>query len=385
MKILLIQWGSFGQEDLKNAFIQEGHSLVIAPIALATKTYKELSQVESRMTELLNKEKPDIIFTVSYFPAISDFCNKKRIRYVSWIYDSPLGAIYSKTITNSCNLIYTFDREICQEFRDAGVSTMHYLPMAANIERLDSMIEDQTFAYDVSFVGSLYLESEGNSFPEKSDLLTDYTKGYVDALVAAQLKIQGYNFIQEVLGPVTNELCNIYPKKPVPKDLRSDEYYCAENIINPWITAIERIDLLEAVAKNYGLDFFTRSIYKDFTLPNLYNHGWVDYNKEMPRVFKQSKINLNISRRGMKSAVPLRCFDIMGSGGFLLSNFQSGFLDLFVPEEDFVYYEDKDDLLRKIGYYLTHEEERKMIAKNGHDKIAAAHTYRHRVRELLDF
>ena len=40
-------------------------------------------------------------------------------------------------------------------------------------------------------------------------------------------------------------------------------------------------------------------------------------------------------------------------------------------------------MLKKIGYYLNHEEERKAIAGNGHDKVAAKHTYRHRVREML--
>ena len=100
-------------------------------------------------------------------------------------------------------------------------------------------------------------------------------------------------------------------------------------------------------------------------------------------VFKRSRINLNITLRSTVSGIPLRAFDIMGAGGFLLSNYQADFLDLFVPGEDFVYYENKEDLLKKIGYYLNHEEERKAIAGNGHDKVAAKHTYRHRVREML--
>ena len=103
----------------------------------------------------------------------------------------------------------------------------------------------------------------------------------------------------------------------------------------------------------------------------------------MPLVFKQSRINLNISLRSIKSGIPLRAFDIMGSGGFLLSNYQEDFLENFTPGVDFEYYESEEDLLRKIDYYLTHEEERIAIAKNGHDKVAAAHTYRDRVREML--
>ena len=87
----------------------------------------------------------------------------------------------------------------------------------------------------------------------------------------------------------------------------------------------------------------------------------------------------------MKGGVPLRAIDIMGCGGFLLSNFQSGFLDYFVPGEDFVYFENKEDLLYKIDYYLEHEEERQAIARSGHHKVRAGHTFRHRVKEMFDF
>ena len=118
-------------------------------------------------------------------------------------------------------------------------------------------------------------------------------------------------------------------------------------------------------------------------MPGITNHGGVEFYKEMPLVFKQSRINLNISLRGIKSGIPLRAYDIMGAGGFLLSNFQADFLDDFIPGEDFVYYESKEDLLQMVAYYLDHEEERKAIAKNGHDKVAKGHTYRHRIREMF--
>ena len=131
------------------------------------------------------------------------------------------------------------------------------------------------------------------------------------------------------------------------------------------------------------MTLFTRDPH--FQLPNLTNHGPVRYYDEMPFVFQQSRINLNISLRSILSGIPQRAFDIMGSGGFLLSNFQSDFLDDFVPGEDFDYYESEEDLLGKIDYYLSHEKEREAIAQNGHRKIANAHTYRHRIRAMLEY
>ena len=146
---------------------------------------------------------------------------------------------------------------------------------------------------------------------------------------------------------------------------------------------MERTALLTAITQKHTFDLFTFD--ESFAMPNLRNHGFVEPYDQMPKIFKQSRINLNITLRSIKSGIPLRGFDILGAGGFLLSNFQADFLDHFVPGEDFVYYESAKDLLQKIGYYLAHEEEREAIARNGHDKVAAGHTFRHRVREILDF
>mgnify|MGYP003316955199 FL=1 len=65
--------------------------------------------------------------------------------------------------------------------------------------------------------------------------------------------------------------------------------------------------------------------------------------------------------------------------------YQADFMDCYVPGEDFVYYESKDDLLSKIDYYLNHEDERIAIAKNGFERTAANHTYKHRIEEMVSY
>ena len=213
--------------------------------------------------------------------------------------------------------------------------------------------------------------------------LSDYATGYLDALMTSQMNIQGCNFIEDSLAPVMDELYQALPMDPNPDGVETREYLYAQYVINRKITGMERIRILGAICQQHSLDLFTRD--PKFHLPNMVNHGPVRYFDEMPLVFRKSRINLNISLRSILSGIPQRAFDIMGSGGFLLSNFQSDFLDDFIPGEDFVYYESPDDLLSKIDYYLAHEAEREAIASSGHDKIVAAHTYRHRVRSMLEY
>lgn len=383
MKILFIEWASFGNNDIKESFIDEGHQVSCFPFS--NKDARQDAEIEAELTSSLRKEVPDMVFSFNYFPVISNVCKKENIRYISWIYDSPYVLLYSYTVLNPCNAIYVFDKELYLEFHNAGIHTVHYMPMAANTARLDKLTDSVVakntvpYLYNVSFVGSLYTEE--HNFFDRMTTLSDYTRGYLDALMSAQMKIQGYNFIQESLAPVMDDLYKALPMDPNPDGVESREFLYAQYVINRKITSLERYALIHAITQHFSFDLFTPN--KTFNMPNLTNHGTVDYYNQMPLVFRQSKINLNISLRSIKSGIPLRAFDIMGSGGFLLTNYQADFLDDFVPGTDFVYYESQNDLLAKIDYYLLHEQEREEIARNGHDKIAAAHTFRHRIREML--
>lgn len=377
MKILFIEWASFGNADIKDAFYKEGHTIVSFPFS--NKDARRDAEVEAALTDSLREAVPDAVFSFNYFPLVSNVCKREGLPYLSWIYDSPYVMLYSYTAVNPCNRIYVFDKAVCREFQAAGIKTVHYLPMAANTERLDAL-NAGPFSYDVSFVGSLYTES--HNFFDRMESLSDYAKGYLEGLMSAQMRIQGYNFIQESLSPIMEELYQALPMDPNPDGVETREYLYAQYVINRKLTGLERLRLLTAVTGRRPLDLFTLD--PAFTLPNLRNHGTADYYTEMPLVFKKSRINLNISLRSIKSGIPLRAFDIMGSGGFLLSNYQEDFLENFTPGEDFEYYENEQDLLDKIDYYLSHEAERQEIAKNGHAKVASAHTYRDRVREMLD-
>ena len=380
MKILYMEWDSFGNEDMKEAFLTEGHTLVPFPFPKDEGRHNE--HTESVLSRVIQEEKPDCVFSFNYFPLISKVCKQESLRYLSWIYDSPYVMLYSYTAINPCNSIFVFDKALCQQFWQNGISTVHYLPMAANPSRLDCLVSSSTsYEYDISFVGSLYTES--HNFFDRMKGLSDYATGYLDALMTSQMNIQGCNFIEDSLAPVMDELYQALPMDPNPDGVETREYLYAQYVINRKITGMERIRILRTICQQHSLDLFTRD--PKFHLPNMVNHGPVRYFDEMPLVFRKSRINLNISLRSILSGIPQRAFDIMSSGGFLLSNFQSDFLDDFIPGEDFVYYESPDDLLAKIDYYLAHEAEREAIAASGHDKIAATHTYRHRVRSMLEY
>ena len=95
-------------------------------------------------------------------------------------------------------------------------------------------------------------------------------------------------------------------------------------------------------------------------------------------VFKCSDINLNITVKCLQTGIPQRALDIMGCGGFLLSNYQEELLDVLVPDRDFVYYESFTDAFEKAKFYLEHEDLRKKIARSGYEQMKENYTFEDR-------
>ncbi len=332
---------------------------------------------------------PDALFSFNYFPIVAVACKNMGIPYISWVYDSPHVRMYHYTIAYPTNYVFVFDSAVYEEFHKGGVPTVYYLPMAANTNRLKEMKDLNSFAktswkpdHKIAFVGSLYREK--HQFYQRMTGITDYTRGYLEGLIEAQKLVYGYNFIQEALpDKIIKDMQKALPMQVRPGEVESIEYLFAQYVINRQITASERFELLTLVAQKYGLDLYTPD--QTVRIPGCGNHGALDAYSWAPYVYKTASVNLNITLRSILKGIPLRAFEIMGAGGFLLTNFQEDFLSFFTPEEDFVYFESREDLLAKISYYLKNDEERRQIARNGFEKIASGHTYVHRAKEMLSY
>jgi spore maturation protein CgeB len=74
----------------------------------------------------------------------------------------------------------------------------------------------------------------------------------------------------------------------------------------------------------------------------------------------------------------------MGAGGFLLSNYQAEIPEIFEVGKDLAVYENQADLLQKIDYYLSHDDERIAIAKSGQEKVRAFHSYKEKLQQILE-
>lgn len=374
MRILYLDWPCFGKADILHTLTQK-HEV----ISFFHEDYQERRSAafDCFFDEFLGNTCYDCCFSYNYFPIVSESCKRHNLKYISAVYDSPYVMLYSYTLINPNNYVFLFDKYDYLTFRNSGIETVYYSPLPVNGDRISQLLTEEydhdRFSSEVSFVGALY--NEDHNLFDRLKGITSYTEGYLKAIMDAQLKVQGYNFVEEVLTPdIVADLQKAVPYTPIPTGTETPEYIYSNYFINRKLTALERYCLLKEAALHCK-DLKLYTLNPDAHIPGVRNMGRVDYYSEMPYVFANSRINLNITLRSIQSGIPLRAMDIMGAGGFLLSNFQADFLDYFIPGEDFVYYETKEDLMSKIEYYLSHEKERKEIAQNGHKKVKTNHSF----------
>lgn len=455
MKILFYCWKAYNQSDIIEALRQRGHVVDTFEMELGNfevddnftdkfikkmsinddsavcsadcdcddeKNYTDYVEHDGQEAEGDTNYVYDAVFSVNYFPIISDICEQffhSKVKYICWTCDSPLSTMYHQSIFNECNYIFIFDRFCYMEFKERGAN-VYYLPLAAATRRADDVIkkwqtdmkqkkglldasdapgnnaatcaDDDTeykspggdtagdFLYDVSFIGSMYRK---NSYDEIKDMLPDYVRGYFDALMKLQMEIYGENYIDGMLtAEIMYELNKHFRIEKSERSFSNISLIFSTTVLGFKIAQLERYKLLGALSKYFDVSVFTDDENADFLLAH--NMGPVRYWDESPIVFHTSKINLNFTIRNIRSGIPLRVWDILSAGGFCITNFQPELVMYFKNGEDLVWFEDEADLVKKVRYYLRHEEERRRIALNGQKKVRELHNYDARLQVVED-
>ncbi len=384
MEVLFYRYNSICEPDIIAILRRLGHAVSEITEEMTNKSIGAKAQMDL-VAQALKKKPCQAVFSINFFPIVSEVCNIFHIPYVCWVVDCPVMELYSHSIRNPWNRIFLFDYAMYEEFHPQNPQGIFYLPLGADYGRLDSLLADATeadrekYSADVSFVGSLYTEK----CPYNRLKGDSYLKGYLDGVIEAQLKIYGYNFLEDC---ITDSILEEF-KKQVPfyqfpeRAEHNDRAAMAHLYLGNKVTEQERLRLLGRVSEEFSLDLYTAS---DFSpLPHAHYRGLAKTTTEMPKVFLFSKINLNFTSKPIRSGLPLRIWDILGAGGFLLTNFQSEIPEYFEVGKDLEAFASEEELVEKIRYYLAHNEEREEIARNGYQKAKEQDSLETRVRQML--
>lgn len=311
------------------------------------------------------------------------------VKYISVIWDAPYFKLLTKYGRMENCFFSVFDKLDYQRFRERGIQHVLYQPLAVN----DTMIQEWDgerdaaergkYVHEICFIGNLY---EGNFYDAYCQNLPRTLEEYfIGIFERAAFKWDGIN---RVYGSVSDEmLACIRGTTPgfqlinffeIPDTLLFENGYLMQKITN-----IERICILNLLAEKYEVTLHTASKTGIEKLKNVKIMPPVGVGKAAHYAFQSSKINLNISLKGIEGGTPQRIMDILGAGGFALTSYCPETAELFEEDKELVMFRTPEELLEKVDFYLKHEEERERIARTGHAKVMKYYTYEKKMKKLL--
>ena len=428
MNIIIHRYNSICEPDYIRAFKTIGLDVIEDTEEMVNKSISAQRRVDT-MAELILTHRPLFVFSINYFPYISMVCEKLHVTYVAVSVDCPVDEIYDISIRNSCNRIFLFDRAQYLSVKDENPTGIFHLPLGVDAGRIDGEIgelrygepvqaaatkvastgtastddhnpeqhlkdipdqtilpvaqNDNDYDYDISFIGSLYNEKDHYANLN----LPVSERAHFDTLVDEQFPIPGLSLMEEKLTAKDADIFKkLDPEFP-------DSKYCIRNMdithitdhyLSYHLTHMDRVSLLNHLAAElpeYKVNLFTRS--KTDDLKNVICHDGVSSHVEMPCILRRSRINLNTTMRAIRTGLPQRIWDVLGSGGFLLTNAQSELPEFLQIGIHLDVYETKEELTEKCRYYLTHEDERREIAMNSYLAVKKDHTVLNRVISMI--
>lgn len=383
MKILLYRWKAYNQFDIIRNLEKRGH--VVEDIMGEMSNFEVDDAFASRFEDRMDIGNFDLVMSVNYFPIISDICQRKNIRYVSWCCDSPISTMHHESVFNSVNTIFTFDKFDQMIFEEMG-APVYYLPLCVDTDRVSQIIENDNsgkFYADLSFVGSMYNK---NSYDNLYEHFPEYMKGYFDAVIKLQTEVHERYLLDDALdADMLEELSKYFVLDKTDRSFSDLDLIFSTTVLSYKIANIERRKLLTRLSLLCDVNVYTDDEDADFV--KAHNCGTADYWSEAPLIFNRSKINLNLTLRSIRSGIPLRVWDILGAGGFCITNYQPELPLYFEDGVNIVWFKNTAELIEKIKYYLSHEEERRAIAKRGQELVTQYHDYSGRfdcMAEIVD-
>lgn len=377
--------------DIAEAIRKLGYEAEEYPEVLKMASYLSDEEVDGLMA-YVQEHHIEVIVSLYFAMNAALAAYKSRIRYISVLWDAPYVENYNPLSKIDNVWFTTFDRLDRERFLAYGMPHVLYQPLSVN---KDSVLQWNAeiqktlqghYIHDICFVGNLYSR---NLYKDNLQYIPVELQYYFNSIFEeAVFRWDGINRVYGKTGAeIIEYIKRISPQFSVPnrQDIEDVRYFESMGLIRE-IANIERISVLNLLAEEHSVMLYTTDHENAREkLQGVEIGPPVEFGKAAALVFAGSKINLNIALKGIEGGTPQRIMDIMGAGGFVLSTYCEETAELFQEDREIVMFRTPEELLEKVDYYLTHDKERKAIARRGYEKVLQSYTYENKMRELIDW
>lgn len=383
MRILFCEWGFANEGIIENTLRDMGHFVRVFRM-------DELPQdgIEAEVNCLVHAASDfhaEIFFTIDYFTNMAMAAKKIGILYYSWLFHLPQWNLYSYQAQSPFNRIFVFDKMLLKDLRQHNINTAQYLSLPADKQILENALRGAAtkrykFQGEVSYVGDVFSKSstrilpsakEDERFPKLVELIKEKRFSYGNETLYRGVDEDMVDFLAK---ETDNDKGNFFFAER--KDI------IVQSVLARKITAEERKLACRMLARKFDFKLYSDSNMERY--PEVNNLGAIDPLKDAPLVYNQSKVNVYVTPRCIRSGIPERVLEIIACQGFVITNYQEDLAAEFEEDKEIVMYRSLEELLEKTEYYLQHDSERTEIIRAGYEKVIREYNYATKLRKMLD-
>ena len=184
--------------------------------------------------------------------------------------------------------------------------------------------------------------------------------------------------------------CNpSFNRSTYPSDKYKDDIVLIANCAHTW----------KSYRKTSVIDLLKPVVEGDYNLA-IWGKDWNEFNEDLlgfhiPReliggrlpfeatndVYNSAKIIIGIQND--KEMLTSRTFEVLSSGGFLITSATQAVKKYFTNGKHLVMSHSPEETKELIDYFLTHDKERVKIARAGQQEVLSHHTYKHRAETFF--
>lgn len=141
----------------------------------------------------------------------------------------------------------------------------------------------------------------------------------------------------------------------------------ADDLIRQECNMIARTQIIETLAHRVGLygEFAPGASVEGLSrFRNVDYKGFVDFGKDLPRVYADAEITLDVTNAAFISNCSSKPICCLASGGFPIFDFKPQAAELLGPDAASIMYNNDMEMNEKIEYYLSRPKERNSLARH---------------------
>lgn len=387
-----------GADPARRAFVVDGGLMIeelsraLAARGYAVWTWETARLPQAELARIAEALRPELILAVNHQPGLPEAVEALAARLPGlalhvWEVDPAIDPVRPPARPTPNTTVHTYRKAQVERFHRAGFR-VDWLPLASDPEWRRPMAltdaERAEVGAPVVFVGRSMV-TEAQAFRREllgrmaaaraaAGLDPEGAAAVLDRVVAAQRGELGRFVVPELLAAWAPELAGF----EAGIGRRSDPAMLAGEIA----AAEHRLTVMANLGR-FGAQVWGDPGWAPVERYGVRHRGHAGHHHQLPRIYSNGGIQIDIGRLYQSDIVTLRVFDVLACGGFLITPYSDDLPELFRVGEELETWRSIPELVAKVEHYLAHPDDRARIAAAGRARVLADHTVRQRLAAMI--